>query len=677
MPYLDLAGLNHLVEKIKTLFDKKADLNSPILTGTPKAPTPTASTNSTQIATTAFVKAQGYVSGNHTHSAATTGTAGFMSSADKTKLNGIAVNANNYTHPSTHPASMIQMSDGKTLQSFYEQAIPVTDWNDAIRPGFYYSAANAANAPTFTGNTNLYGLVFCYSKQVRQVVMPQFGNNCKVRFCNSYDSSTWYGWQQLLPNATTSENGLMTAADKTKLSGIAANANNYTHPSSHPATMITQDSTHRFVTDAEKSKWNSVGGSTAITYIYENPDLSSLGSDILMKITAASNPNNAKSVKIVVTGNVSLGTLSANKAYMDFGSSLDIPVHIDWSNAVFPQMNTKKENITLIRHTGVNTVYHEGLTIRATENESLMNGTTCIENAGEGDIIIHNCDLTGVDTIGALVGGSTIRHTGAGKTFIDNCRLRCVKWSCCIQVDNISGKVYAQNSSIRAQNLKNGYGINIEDAEQVYISNCNIFGTIYGYTDAPCQLSVSNSNVEGKTSVSENMTANISNSLFHYNMTDTSYSGVMAALLVAGTAKLTNSTFIGQSAYSSSNSSNGGCGVYLDNSYAKLTASNCTFRGYKHSSNTAGFGLGIGASSKISAMTCMVLHGCRFDRVSISSRTQTGDIKVGTSSICPRYNILGCSFYGSTIFLGGSNISSSTATNKYMPISANFFSQTS
>lgn len=36
---------------------------------------------------------------NHTHSAATTSVAGFMSAADKTKLDGIATNANNYSHP--------------------------------------------------------------------------------------------------------------------------------------------------------------------------------------------------------------------------------------------------------------------------------------------------------------------------------------------------------------------------------------------------------------------------------------------------------------------------------------------------------------------------------------------------------------------------------------------------
>lgn len=39
--------------------------------------------------------------------------------------------------------------------------------------------------------------------------------------------------------ATSSSNGLMSSTDKSKLDGIAAGANNYTHPSSHPATMIT------------------------------------------------------------------------------------------------------------------------------------------------------------------------------------------------------------------------------------------------------------------------------------------------------------------------------------------------------------------------------------------------------------------------------------------------------
>lgn len=48
-----------------------------------------------------------------------------------------------------------------------------------------------------------------------------------------------------------------TTAEKSKLAGVAANANAYTHPASHPPSIITQDASNRFVTDAEKSTWNA------------------------------------------------------------------------------------------------------------------------------------------------------------------------------------------------------------------------------------------------------------------------------------------------------------------------------------------------------------------------------------------------------------------------------------
>lgn len=57
--------------------------------------------------------------------------------------------------------------------------------------------------------------------------------------------------------ATTSANGLMSASDKTKLDGIATGANKYVHPSKHDASMITQSASYRFVSDSEKSKWNA------------------------------------------------------------------------------------------------------------------------------------------------------------------------------------------------------------------------------------------------------------------------------------------------------------------------------------------------------------------------------------------------------------------------------------
>ena len=54
----------------------------------------------------------------------------------------------------------------------------------------------------------------------------------------------------------TTDKKVMTAAERTKLAGIATGANNYTHPATHSASMITQDSSRRFVTDAERVKWN-------------------------------------------------------------------------------------------------------------------------------------------------------------------------------------------------------------------------------------------------------------------------------------------------------------------------------------------------------------------------------------------------------------------------------------
>ena len=66
------------------------------------------------------------------------------------------------------------------------------------------------------------------------------------------DKDTTYGV------VSSSANGLMTPALLTKLNGIAANANNYTHPTSHPASMIAQDTTHRFMTDTERTKLNGI-----------------------------------------------------------------------------------------------------------------------------------------------------------------------------------------------------------------------------------------------------------------------------------------------------------------------------------------------------------------------------------------------------------------------------------
>lgn len=81
------------------------------------------------------------------------------------------------------------------------------------------------------------------------------GSNITLSADTTNDKVTISAKDTTYSAATTSTAGLMSAADKTKLNGIAEGANKYTHPSTHPASMITQDSTHRFVSDAEKQTW--------------------------------------------------------------------------------------------------------------------------------------------------------------------------------------------------------------------------------------------------------------------------------------------------------------------------------------------------------------------------------------------------------------------------------------
>ena len=52
---------------------------------------------------------------------------------------------------------------------------------------------------------------------------------------------------------TESEDGVMSALDKIKLDNIAEQANRYEHPDTHPASMITEDDTRKFMTNNERT----------------------------------------------------------------------------------------------------------------------------------------------------------------------------------------------------------------------------------------------------------------------------------------------------------------------------------------------------------------------------------------------------------------------------------------
>lgn len=96
---------------------------------------------------------------------ATTGADGLMSKEDKAKLDGIAANANNYTHP------------------------------------------------TGAGNNHI----------------PDGGSSGQILKWSAAGTATW-GAEKTYSEATSDAAGLMSVADKTKLDGIAAQANKYVLP---------------------------------------------------------------------------------------------------------------------------------------------------------------------------------------------------------------------------------------------------------------------------------------------------------------------------------------------------------------------------------------------------------------------------------------------------------------
>lgn len=172
------------------------------LSGTPTAPTATAGTNSTQIATTAFVQTavSGKVSASSLAAVATSG------------------NYNDLTNrPSIPAAYTLPYATGNVL--------------GGVKIGSNISASYGTISLTKANVTSALG----YTPPM---------------------SDTTYG------NATSSAAGLMSSTDKSKLDSIANYANNYVHPASHPAAMITG-----LANVAKTGSYNDLSDSPAIPVV--------------------------------------------------------------------------------------------------------------------------------------------------------------------------------------------------------------------------------------------------------------------------------------------------------------------------------------------------------------------------------------------------------------------------
>lgn len=131
-------------------------------------------------------------------------------------------------------------------------------------------------------------------------------------------------------NATASADGFMSKEDKTKLDGIEAGANKYTHPATHPASMITQDDTHQFITKAQKEQLTgnitytnatpivSAHGGVAVGDTFDNVPISKVLDKILYPyvapvVSATAAPSNGGTFEIGVGTTVTSVTANVTK----------------------------------------------------------------------------------------------------------------------------------------------------------------------------------------------------------------------------------------------------------------------------------------------------------------------------------------------------------------------------
>lgn len=121
-----------------------------------------------------------------TYSNATTSAAGLMSAADKTKLDGIASSANNFSLPT-------RLAAGTTTGGAS---------NDATEQGWYYIARGDANRPPFLNvvevdtGTDYRVMTNAHSASWLQQIATNFRSN--DIFIRRRQSGTWMGWTSLV-----------------------------------------------------------------------------------------------------------------------------------------------------------------------------------------------------------------------------------------------------------------------------------------------------------------------------------------------------------------------------------------------------------------------------------------------------------------------------------------------
>ena len=184
---------------------------------------------------------------------------------EKSKLAGIEEAANKYIHPATHSPAEIATDTKNRFVSDAEKA----DWNAKETAAGSQAKSDKAlsDSKTYT-DAKVSALVDSAPESLNTLKKvaaalgddPDFATTVSMQLKTKSDKTyVDTGLSSKVDKITgkgLSSNDY-TTEEKTKLAGIAVGANKYVHPASHGPSEIATDSNNRFVTDAEKSTWNS------------------------------------------------------------------------------------------------------------------------------------------------------------------------------------------------------------------------------------------------------------------------------------------------------------------------------------------------------------------------------------------------------------------------------------
>lgn len=180
---------------------------------------------------------------------------GQMSKEDYIKLFEIEPKANNYVHPLKHSSTDIAQD---TNHRFVTDA-QISIWDnkeDKIQSQYRADKAlEFSKEYTDTKITQLVGLAPDVLNTFEELGAalnndPNFASNVTISLSNKADKSTYL--QHAADFSTHLSN-----SDRLKFNSIQENANYYTHPDHHPASMIQTDSNNRFISDIERVEWNN------------------------------------------------------------------------------------------------------------------------------------------------------------------------------------------------------------------------------------------------------------------------------------------------------------------------------------------------------------------------------------------------------------------------------------